>query len=75
MPDIIHQKLQDSEESYQNMTFWQFYPLFHAVQNGDMETLKKADLIHVETFPEGRITKDIALLNSINVETVKRQLG
>ncbi len=58
MPDIIHQKLQDSEESYQNMTFWHFYPLFHAVQNGDMETLKKADLIHVETFPEGRITKD-----------------
>ncbi len=58
MPDTVLQKLQDSEESFLNRTFWNIQPLFLHVRSGDTGALR-ADLhIELERFPAGRITGD-----------------
>lgn len=58
MTGTIHQKLQDSEESYLNTTFWEIQPLFLFVQNGDTEQLETRLDIQLERFPAGRISRD-----------------
>lgn len=58
MPDVIRQKLMDSEESYLNTTFWDIHPLFRMVQNGDMERLQEKLHIQLGNFPAGRISRD-----------------
>ena len=58
MQDTMDQKLMDSEESYLNTTFWEIYPLFLQVQNGDEAALRAALDIHLDQFPAGRITRD-----------------
>lgn len=58
MPDPVHQKLLDSEESYLNTTFWDVHPLFLLVQNGETARLKERLHVQMEKFPAGRITKD-----------------
>ena len=59
MPEIIPQKLQDSEENYLNTTFWEIYPLFLLVRDGDSDRLKESLDIELEKFPIGRITRDL----------------
>lgn len=58
MPDLIRQRLTDSEESYLNTTFWDIHPLYQMVLNGDVESLSKSLHLRLESFPEGRISKD-----------------
>ena len=58
MPDVIRQKLLDSEESYLNTTFWDIHPLFRMVQNGDIGQLQERLHFQLENFPAGRISKD-----------------
>ena len=58
MADHIRQKLQDSEESFTNMSFWAFYPLFSAIRSGDIRPLEKELPVQIDGFPEGRISKD-----------------
>ncbi len=58
MRDTMDQKLMDSEESYLNTTFWEIYPLFLQIQNGDEAALRASLDIHLDLFPAGRITKD-----------------
>lgn len=59
MADTLYQKLQDSEESYINQTFWDVHPLFLLVQNGDVDGLKASLDIQLEHFPAaGRISRD-----------------
>ena len=58
MPEIIPQKLQDSEENYLKTTFWEIYPLFLLVRDGDSDRLKESLDIELEKFPIGRITRD-----------------
>ena len=58
MPEVIRQKLIDSEESYLNTTFWDIHPLFRMVQNGDREQLQERLHFQFENFPAGRISRD-----------------
>ena len=58
MPDIVHDKLRDSEENYLNRTYWDIYPLFLLIQSGDSSRLKEHLNIQLEKFPAGRITRD-----------------
>ena len=59
MSDSVQQKLLDSEESYLNTTFWEIYPLFLLVRDGDSDRLKESLDIELEKFPIGRITRDL----------------
>ncbi len=58
MQSTMDQKLLDSEESYLNTTFWDIYPLFLQVQNGDEAALRAVLDIRLDLFPAGRITRD-----------------
>ena len=58
MPGIVRSKLQDSEENYRNTTYWDIYPLFLLVQEGDEKHLRQDLHIRLESFPAGRITGD-----------------
>lgn len=80
MPDTVHQKILDSEESYINTTFWEIYPLFLLVQRGETEKLKDRLDIQLEKFPSGRITKDarrqleyltVSLINTFMIAAIQ----
>lgn len=80
MPDMVHQKIMDSEESYINTTFWDIYPLFLLVQRGETESLKNRLDIQLEKFPSGRITKDarrqleyltVSLINTFMIAAIQ----
>lgn len=80
MPDTVHQKILDSEESYINTTFWEIYPLFLLVQRGETEKLKDRLDIQLEKFHSGRITKDarrqleyltVSLINTFMIAAIQ----
>lgn len=59
MSEIHLQKLQDSENSYINTSFWSVHPLYLLVQNGDTEALREKLNIQLDHFPmAGRISRD-----------------
>lgn len=58
MSEFVHQRVQDSEDSYLNTTFWDVQPLFLLVKNGNTASLEERLNIQFEHFPEGRITRD-----------------
>lgn len=59
MDSTLLQNLRDSEESYINQTFWDIYPLFLRIQNGDEEGLRAGLDIQLDRFPAaGRISRD-----------------
>lgn len=61
MADTHHgsqlQKIDDSQNSYLNSTFWDVYPLFLLVQEGNVDGFKEAFNITVDAYPTvGRIS-------------------
>lgn len=59
MESTLLQNLRDSEESYTNRTFWDIYPLFMQIQNGDEKGLRAGLNIQLDRFPAaGRISRD-----------------
>ncbi len=58
MPDIVRQKIEDSEINYLNTTFWDIQPLFLMLREGMTEQMKAGLDLQLDRFPEGRITKD-----------------
>lgn len=58
MPEVLHQKIRDSEENYMNKTFWNVYPLFLMIRSGDRERLKESLHLQLDAFPAGRITRN-----------------
>ncbi len=54
------QKIDDSQNSYLNSTFWDVYPLFTLVQNGNVDELATAFDLRLDAFPtKGRITSSV----------------
>ena len=58
MPDVIRQRLMDSEDSYLNTTFWDIHPLFRMIEHGETGQLQEGLHLQLDRFPEGRITRD-----------------
>ena len=88
---VISQKLVPSADGTSRVPVFEIMYSNHAIRNlirenkphqidsiiqaNAAEGMRTFDSDLIRLCKEGRITKDIALLNSINVETVKRQLG
>ena len=58
MSETLHQRIQDSENTYLNTSFWEIHPLFVLIQSGESEHLEEKLHIQLERFPAGRITRD-----------------
>ena len=88
---VISQKLVPSADGTSRVPVFEIMYSNHAIRNlirenkphqidsiiqaNAAEGMRTFDSDLIRLCKEGRITKDIALLNSINTETVKRQLG
>lgn len=58
MSETLRQRIQDSEDTYLNTSFWEIHPMYVLIQNGETEQLEEKLYIQLERFPAGRITRD-----------------
>ena len=74
------QKIADSQNGYLNTTFWDIYPLFLLVQEGNTDALKDSFSLKLEAFPtKGRVANSehkqyeyltVSLVNSFMVAAI-----